>query len=215
MGQILRLKNILTAFDEFEGNEIVSPRDFQNYQSMYLKLYDEFIRNGKTEQEPINGDIVFEIELIKQVEVNVDYILRLVERYLREKGTGKDKEIHADITSTIDANPNLRNKKDLIEQFVESITVGATVDKEWATFIADKKVEELDEIIKEYNLKPEETKDFANQAFRDGVVQSVGIDIIKILPPISKFSEDSNYAAKKQAVLDALNHFFDRYYDLT
>jgi len=39
-GAILRLKNILTSFDEFEGNEILSERDFQDYQSMYLVAYN-------------------------------------------------------------------------------------------------------------------------------------------------------------------------------
>ena len=79
-GAILRLRNILTSFDEFTGHEIISPRDFQDYQSIYLDLYAEFRTANQAEKESINDDVVFEIELIKQVEVNVDYILALVEK---------------------------------------------------------------------------------------------------------------------------------------
>jgi type I site-specific restriction-modification system R (restriction) subunit len=61
-------------------------RDFQDYQSLYLNLYAEFRSASDAEKESINDDVVFEIELIKQVEINVDYILMLVEQYLQEEG---------------------------------------------------------------------------------------------------------------------------------
>ena len=67
--------------------------------------------------------MVFEIELVKQVEINVDYILLLVERYLAAKGTGEDKEILATIDRAINSSPSLRNKKDLIEQFLSLIHI--------------------------------------------------------------------------------------------
>jgi type I restriction enzyme R subunit len=121
-GSILRLKNILTAFDDFAGNEILSERDFQDYQSLYLNLYAEFPRVGDAEKEAINDDVVFEIELIKQVEINVDYILMLVERYIQARGSGEDKEIRATIERAVNSSPSLRNKKDLIEQFVDSVS---------------------------------------------------------------------------------------------
>src|SRR5690606_8899045 len=121
-GSILRLKNILTAFDDFAGQEILSAREFQDYQSIYLNLYAEFRAASAAEKESINDDVVFEIELIKQVEINVDYILLLVEQYLKKKGSGDDKEILATIERAINSSPSLRNKKDLIEQFVDSVT---------------------------------------------------------------------------------------------
>ena len=96
-GSILRLKNILTAFDDFAGNEILSERQYQDYQSVYLNLYAEFRTTSEAEKESINDDVVFEIELIKQVEINVDYILLLVEQYLKKSGSGDDKEIRATI----------------------------------------------------------------------------------------------------------------------
>lgn len=88
-GSILRLKNILTAFDDFGGQEILTEREFQDYQSLYLNLYAEFRSASAAEKESINDDVVFEIELIKQVEINVDFILLLVEQYVKKKGTGR------------------------------------------------------------------------------------------------------------------------------
>jgi type I restriction enzyme R subunit len=213
-GSILRLKNILTAFDDFAGNEILGERDFQDYQSIYLNLYAEFRSASDAEKETINDDVVFEIELIKQVEINVDYVLMLVERYIQAKGTGEDKEIRATIERSINASPSLRNKKDLIEQFVESVSANSKVDAQWQSFVAAKKAEELGRIIAEENLSTEATRIFIDNAFRDGAIPVTGTAITKILPPVSRFSKDNNHAVKKQVVLDRLAAFFERYFGL-
>lgn len=213
-GAILRLKNILTSFDDFMGNEILSERDLQDYQSLYLNLYAEFRSTSEAEKESINDDVVFEIELIKQVEINVDYILMLVEKYLKTKGSGQDKEIRATIERAINASPSLRNKKDLIEQFVESVSTANKVDKEWLAFIATKKTEELDRIIADEGLNADETKAFVENAFRDGAIPVTGTAITKILPPVSRFSKNNGHSAKKQTVLDKLAAFFERYFGL-
>lgn len=213
-GSILRLKNILTAFDDFTGNEILSDRDFQDYQSLYLNLYAEFRSASDAEKETINDDVVFEIELIKQVEINVDYILMLVERYIKAKGTGKDKEIRATIERAISSSPSLRNKKDLIEQFVDSISLKAKVDTEWKAFIEAKKAAELERLIADENLNAEKTREFVANAFRDGGIPLTGTAVTKILPPVSRFSQNSNHSLKKRTVLDKLVAFFERYFGL-
>lgn len=213
-GSILRLKNILTAFDDFAGNEILSERDFQDYQSLYLNLYAEFRNTSEVDKESINDDVVFEIELIKQVEINVDYILMLVEKYLKKKGSGEDIEIRAAIERAINSSPSLRNKKDLIEQFVDSVSTNAKVDAEWANYIAAKKVEELNRIIEEEKLNVDETKAFIENAFRDGAIPLTGTAITTILPPVSRFNKNNSHAVKKQTVLDKLGAFFERFFGL-
>lgn len=213
-GSILRLKNILTAFDDFAGNGILSEREFQDYQSLYLNLYAEFRSTSDAEKEAINDDVVFEIELIKQVEINVDYILLLVERYLKAKGTGADKEIRATIERAINSSPSLRNKKDLIEQFVDSLSTTAKVDAQWQAFMAAKKVEELERIIADENLNADATRSFVENAFRDGGIPTTGTAITKILPPVSRFAKNNGHAAKKQTVLDKLAAFFERHFGL-
>lgn len=213
-GAILRLKNILTASDDFTGNEILTEREFQDYQSLYLNLYAEFRNTSEAEKESINDDVVFEIELIKQVEINVDYILMLVEQYLRKKGTGDDKEIRATIERAINASPSLRNKKDLVVQFVDSVSTKGKVDEQWQAFVAAKKTEELERIITEENLNAKATREFIDDAFRDGSIPATGTAIMKILPPVSRFSKDNGHAAKKQTVLEKLGTFFERFFGL-
>lgn len=214
-GAILRLRNILTAFDDFAGNEILSARDFQDHQSTYLNLYAEFRSTVIADREAINDDVVFEIELIKQIEVNVDYILMLVEQYLRAKGTGKDKEIRATIDRAVAASPSLRNKKDLIEQFVDSVSVTARVDTAWLAFITTRKTEELNRIIAEESLDAAATQSFMANAFRDGAIPVAGTAITKILPPVSRFSADDAHSTKKRTVIDKLHAFFERYFGLS
>jgi type I restriction enzyme R subunit len=159
--------------------------------------------------------VVFEIELIKQVEINVDYILMLVERYIRAKGTGKDKEIRATIERAINSSPSLRNKKDLIEQFVDSVSTTAKVDAEWQAFVAAEEGRGTrDRIIADEGLNADETKAFVDNAFRDGAIPTTGTAITKILPPVSRFSKGNGHAAKKQTVLDKLAAFFERYFGL-
>lgn len=214
LGAILRLQNILTSFDEFTGSEILSDRQAQDYRSIYLDLYAEFRKGTDSEKEQINDDIIFEIELIKQVEINVDYILMLVQKYRDERGDGDDKEIRAEITRAVDASPSLRNKKDLIEDFVDNISVDGEIDQEWRAFIAAKRESELETIIADENLRPDETRVFVETAFRDGQIRTSGTAITKVLPPVSRFSADGGHGEKKQRVIQKLGAFFERFFGL-
>jgi type I restriction enzyme R subunit len=209
-GAILRLKNILTAFDEFKGNEILSERDFQDYQSIYLDIYQEFTRGQDADKENINDDIEFEIELIKQVEVNIDYILMLVAKY--HAGNCTDKNILVDIDKAIGASPELRSKRELIECFIATVNTASQIDEDWHKFVAAQKEKELNEIITEENLKPDETERFVANAFRDGALKTTGTDIDRILPPVSRFSEGGNRTEKKQSVIVKLCKFFEKFF---
>ncbi|MBG6109064.1 type I restriction endonuclease subunit R [Frigoribacterium sp. CG_9.8] len=213
LGAILRLQNILTSFDDFEGNEILSERQMQDYRSEYLDIYAS-LRRPTDEKETINDDLVFEIELIKQVEITVDYILLLVQKYRDERGDGDDKEVRAEITRAIDASPSLRNKKDLIEAFVDRVSVAGSVDSEWAAFVTTRRDAELTQLIIDEGLDADATREFINRAFRDGVIQTTGVAITKVLPPASRFSPGGGHGEKKQRVLDRFAGFFERYFGL-
>jgi type I restriction enzyme R subunit len=213
LGAILRLQNILTSFDDFEGNEILTDRQMQDYRSEYLDIYAS-LRPQRHEKEAINDDIVFEIELIKQVEITVDYILLLVQKYRDERGDGDDKEIRAEITRAIDASPSLRNKKDLIEAFVERVTVAGSVDDEWVAFVAARQDAELTQLIADEGLNADATRDFIDRAFRDGTIQATGVAITRVLPPVSRFAPGGGHGEKKQRVLNRFAEFFERYFGL-
>lgn len=206
-GSILRLKNILTAFDDFEGNEILPERDFQDYQSIYIDLYQEYRKGTDSDKETINDDIVFEIELIRQIEVNIDYILMLVAKY--QESNCKDKTILTTIDKAINSSIELRSKKELIEDFIKQVNVSTKVDEEWKKFLYKRKEEDITAIIEEEKLKPEETRRFVDNAFRDGMLKTTGTAIDKIMPPVSLFSSDR--AAKKQSIIEKLGKFFEKY----
>lgn len=212
-GAILRVKNILTTFDEFAGNEILSPRDIQDYHSIYIDLYNAFRKIDASEKENINDDVIFEMELIKQVEINIDYVIGLIKKYHEDQI--KNKEVLIDINKAIDSSVELRNKKDLINQFITSLDVHSIVDEDWQKFVEEKKVQELEQIIETENLDPEATYSFINNSFRNGSVSTTGTEIAKILPPVSLFSPSGERTNKRESVIDKLTRFFERFVNIS
>ena len=217
-GAIIRLENILTSFDEFADDDTLTERQKQDYRSIYLDLWDEFrrVREEESDKEKIDHeDVVFEIELIKQVAINVDYILMLVEehrkKHCEEHRDGRNAKLTPAISRAIDANPSLRSKKDLIEQFVATMSVDKAVNPQWEQFINNKRDQELDKIIERENLYSDKTHEYMDNVFRDGELQTTGIAITKVMKPISRFGAENNHAEKKARVIKALRAHFDRF----
>lgn len=212
-GAILKMRNILTSFDEFEGKSIISDRDLQDHQSNYLDLYNKWRRKDDAEKENINDDIVFEMELVRQVEVNIDYILILVSKY--HAGNCKDKEILVDINKAINASTQLRSKKELIQSFIETINTSTQVEDDWSKFVKEQKEADLTAIVDEENLKPDETRKFIDNSFRDGELRTSGTAIDKILPPMPLFgATGNNRQTKKKTIVEKLSKFFEKYLGL-
>ena len=210
-GNLLKAVNLLQCFDDFKDKVLISERDMQDYQSMYIDVYNKFRNREKHDKEDITEDVVFEIELVKQVEVNIDYIMLLVAKYHDEHSGNA--EIRLSITKAIDSSIELRNKKDLIENFIDSLTPEVTdVDVVWHEYVQRQKEQELENIITEERLKPEETRRFVEASFRDGAIRENGTEVAAILPPMSRFSKDR--ATKKETVLSRLKAFFERFRDI-
>lgn len=211
-GSILRMRNLLTAFDEFEGKELISDRDLQDYLGRYQDLRDEWNRRRREGKvTDIVDDIVFEVELIKQIEINIDYILMLVKKY--HDSHCQDKEVLISIQKAIDASPELRSKKQLIETFINGINDVDDIMNEWREYVSKMREEELKTIIAEEKLKEEETRKFLDNSFRDGEVKTFGTDIDKILPPVSRFG-GGNRTEKKKTVIEKLKAFFEKFYGI-
>ena len=211
-GAILKFRNVLSVFDQFEENDKISERDLQDYQSQYLDLYAEFRKTQRGDSEDINDDVVFEIELIKQVDINIDYILMLIRMY--HDSNMQDKEILVKIQKTIDASLELRNKKDLIENFIASLTPTSSIDEDWRAFVNEKKIEEFDSIIESENLNRDAAYEYIKNAFRDGYIQQTGTALAHVLPGMSRFTPDSQRAQKRETILEKLTTFFNRFRDL-
>ena len=209
-GALLRMRNLLSSFDDFKGNELISERDLQDYLGRYQDLRDEW-RNKKHDEtkEDITDDVVFEVELIRQVEINIDYILMLVKKY--HDTHCNDKEVLITIRKAIDASPELRSKKQLIETFIAGVNDVDDVIAEWNTYVSEQREKELAKIIQEEKLKEPETRKYLANAFRDGEIKTVGTDIDKLMPPVSRFGGGGR-AQKKQGVIDKLKGFFDKFF---
>ena len=151
------------------------------------------------------------MELVRQLEVNIDYILMLVTKY--HKSNCKDQEIRSSIDKAIRASMSLRSKKDLIDGFINKINADTDVMTDWAKFVKEQKESDLNNLIKEENLKESETRKFIDHSFRDGQVKTIGTDIEKILPPMGRFN-GGNRNERKQAIIEKLLKFFDKYFGL-
>lgn len=210
-GNILRLRNILSSFDRFVGNEILSPIDFQDYTGTYHDVYNE-MKPKPGDKDSILDDVVFEMELVKQVEVNIDYILMLVGKY--HDSNCKDKEILVAIDKAIKSSLQLRSKKELIENFIATINTSTDVNADWQKFVKKQRQEDMEQLIAEEKLKPAETEKFMENSFRDGVLKTTGTDIDKLMPPVSRFGGGGLRDKKKQGIIAKLKAFFEKYFGL-
>lgn len=208
-GVILRLRNILTAFDDFATDDTLSQRDEQDYRSVYTGLYQKW-RKQKEDAAIINDDLVFEVELLKQVDINIDYVLMLVQKYHDSNCT--DKMIIGDIERAIGASYELRNKKDLIEAFIDSLDSSEDVTADWEKYLAEAKERELSAIIEEEALDDAATREFMADAFVYGGVPESGTEVASLLTKKpSRFAPANDYAEMKARVLERLKGFFDRF----
>ena len=149
------------------------------------------------------------LQYSKQIEINIDYILMLVKKY--HDTHCEDKEVLITIRKAVDASPELRSKKALIEAFIAGVNDVDDVVAGWNSFVAQKREEDLETLIREEKLKEPDTRAFLEQAFLDGEVKTSGTDIDKLMPPVSRFG-GSGRATKKQTVIEKLRAFFEKYF---
>jgi type I restriction enzyme R subunit len=212
-GAVLKLQNILSAFDDFKGAEILPQRDIQDYQGIYLDIRDQMIRSKSAQSESINEDLVFEMELIRQIEINIDYILMLVEKY--KDGACKDKSILDNVFKAAHSSVQLRSKKELIDMFIKRVNAQSNIKDDWSFFVLEEFENDLKAIVKDENLKEDETRKLIGDALSDGALKTGGMGIDKILPPMSRFGGAAQEREKKkQDIIVKLNIFFDKYFGI-
>lgn len=224
-GALLRLRNVLSVFDDFPKDDVLGPRLLQDMQSTYLDIADKLKARAKAEKVDIVDDLVFEIELIKQVEVNIDYILELVMQ--ARGGNGEDKVAYDKITRAIATSPQLRDKAELIMEFVERMGVTADgvnetdegaeaarrskVDAEWTSYVRERVERELNAIIAEEKLKPDETRRVVSYAFDAGGVPETGTLVQACLPKLSRFAKGNVYGEQRHRVISRLQEFYEKF----
>ena len=102
---------------------------------------------------------------------------------------------------------------ELIEAFVNRVNADTYVTTDWRRFVLEQEEHDLTGIINSENLKPEETRKFIANSFRDGVLKTTGTEIDKLMPPVSRFG-GGNRAKKKQGAIEKLKAFFEKYFGL-
>ena len=224
MGAVLKMQNLLTSFDEFtidkvKVNEELNFNEFkmQDYLGWYNSHY-EIYKQEKAEQggknETIDDEVIYELELVKQVSIGIDYILALVAQY--HESNCQDASIRVKIQKALDASPDLKDKKELVERFIEKQTPDSTnvLDK-WEEYIIEQRKQELEQIIADEKLNSDEAINFMHQSFEDGYVTTTGLAVTKLLPPMPIFGAGAGKRAeKKKTVIEKLEAFFKKYFNL-
>lgn len=223
-------RRLILSFDQFnpetleERNaiRIICEGDRQDYQSWYLSFCDDLKGGttggggGHTGGDGAGGtdDLEFEIELIRQFDIDIPYILALVKKY--HDSNCEDADLIKDIIRCITSSPKLRDKKDLIEGYLHVIKEGKDVDvyEEWQNYIRQQMEKELKAIISEENLKEEATREFITKSLQDGYVEESGMAITTVLPPMPIFGAGNKREQKKKTVIEKFKRFVERFIDL-
>lgn len=214
MGALLRLRNILTAFDEFEGDDTLTPATLQDWLSIYEDLRADLEAKGEGEPVSIADDLVFEVELLKSVDIDLDYILMLVEKM--GDGNNEDDEIKAKIERSLGASHELRSKRDLIMDFVNADHGGVmTITDQWNEYIKGRHEKEFNDLVAQERLKPDAAAKAIARFERAGEVPTVGTEVIELLASRpSRFAKPEGGASleeRKRSVIEAIQAFIDRF----
>ena len=236
LGEVLDLHNKLMMFDEYdEQAQLIDDYTLQDYTGTYqdvraevaeahiiLEDPDEFAASTDEEvseaQKTVEAfeQLVFEIDLVKHQEVNVDYILELVARLHGAEDREERDTIRRSINRAVHANPELRPSEDIIQGYVEEVVKNPDVYTDTAEglirYASGIRENEEQELIKTEKLNPEKTKLFMDRAFETGEFKTTGTDFPKILPKIRRFgATKSAYARTKKRVEKATRGLYERF----
>ncbi|EGR9248317.1 type I restriction endonuclease subunit R [Campylobacter upsaliensis] len=201
-GELLKLRNILEIFDNF--SDPLNERDKQDYQSHYISTYEK-LRKDKDDKESNLDEVEFEVELLAQVEVSIEYILELIAKYHKDQATN-----YEPILKLLDSSLSLRSKKELFLRFIDSLHTQSNVAKDFSTYIETHKNNALQDIINTLNLDPKKTKEFMQDSFERGELRDYGRAFGEIFPPSPLFGKGAEQTHKiREKALEKLQAFFE------
>ncbi|VEU58309.1 type I restriction endonuclease subunit R [Mycoplasmopsis gallinacea] len=229
--EILKMRNVLKTFDEFskEANTFLDERLIQDYESLYLGIEQEARKNREAQKESILDEVEFVVELIKQDEINIDYILAVISKDIELKRKIDD-QIKNDIASKVEASPTLRNKKELILKFIDKISLLKDVDQldleeildqinnKWGDHAKTEYEKELNIAIEELNLKKYETEEYMKDSFLNGEMKYEGPGLGRVIQStgwlqVNDSAKENRWHKKEKAYL-RLSEIFRKYYGL-
>lgn len=159
---LIRIKNILTAFSDFKWSDLkMNEQQFEDFKSKYLDLYDKVKSSHQKEKVSILEDVDFELELIHRDEINVAYIIQLLIKLKAQ--TQKDtKKAEQEIFNLLSTETTLRSKRELIEKFIkenlpvilDTDEVAPAFDKYWN----EEQQKAFSKLVIEESLSPDKTE---------------------------------------------------------
>ncbi|WP_118800205.1 type I restriction endonuclease subunit R [Haemophilus haemolyticus] len=204
------------AFSEMQPIDMPSERSIQNYRSTYNDIRD-WIRRQKDGEEKAKStidwdDVVFEVDLLKSQEINLDYILELI--FEHNKKTKNKSELIDEIRSIIRASLGNRAKESLIVDFINQTDLDNIVDKagiieSFFQFAQKEQQQEANELISTEGLNIEDAKRYINVSLQRGYASEQGTDLNEALPKMSPLNPQ--YLTKKQNVFQKISAFVEKF----
>lgn len=196
--------------------EILPERKVQDYRSAYNDIR-EWIRQDRTnkaaEESTIDwDDVVFEIDLLKSQEINLDYIIELI--FENNKKTRDKDALIEEIRRVIRASIGSRAKESLIVDFINETNLDEIPDKagiieSFFTFAQKVQKAEAAAIIAEENLEQEGARRYILHSLRREFASDSGTDLNDILPRMSPLNPQ--YLTKKQTVFERISAFVEKF----
>lgn len=207
---LMRVKNVLESFAEFEFSQTgMSEQEFADYTSKYLDM-----KPARTEVEKVSilDDVDFELELIQKDEINVSYILRLLATLIDAPEEEKAKQ-KQNISNIINNNPQLRSKKELIEQFIDGylqdISDADLVDEAFEKYWDEQKDKAFTQICEDEKLDERKIRKVIDTYIYDQR-KPLNDDIAKTLTVKPKLLERKKVVPR---VLEKVVAFVEKFYD--
>ncbi|WP_293963325.1 type I restriction endonuclease subunit R [Streptococcus sp.] len=204
------------TLEELSRLDIPSTREIQDYRSTYNDIkswYENERRNQEDSESKVDWDsIVFEVELLKSQEINLDYILELIFE-TNKKVSDKD-ELVSEITRTIRASLGNRAKEDLIVAFIHDSDLDSFADKsdiieQFFIFAQSEQKREADELIQTEGLNEQSAKRYIQASLKYEYASENGNDLNEALPKMSPLNPQ--YRTKKQTVFQKISRFVEKF----
>lgn len=204
------------AFTEMQPIDMPSERSIQNYRSTYNDIRD-WLRRQKDGEEKAKStidwdDVVFEVDLLKSQEINLDYILELI--FEHNKKMKNKAELIDEIRTTIRASLGNRAKESLIVDFINQTDLDSIVDKagiieSFFQFAQKEQQKEADELIRSEGLNIDAAKRYINVSLKRGYASEQGTDLNDALPKMSPLNPQ--YLTKKQSIFQKIVAFVEKF----
>ena len=204
------------TLEELSRLDIPSTREIQDYRSTYNDIkswYENERRNHEDSESKVDWDsVVFEVELLKSQEINLDYILELIFE-TNKKVSDKD-ELVSEITRTIRASLGNRAKEDLIVAFIHDSDLDSFADKsdiieQFFIFAQGEQKREADELIQTEGLNEQSAKRYIQASLKHEYASENGNDLNEALPKMSPLNPQ--YRTKKQTVFQKISSFVEKF----